>query len=168
MDVTTAEAFITSELSKRQFVAVFYHDKTVSALTGRPPLLGRRSSTCQLPLDLSDEELIVEEPELTHIRSRLDPNGWNTSGKVYASTWARALLLMNLIREEVLEVSLSISNDCSELIQEFVYPEPKRSHVQERCADIIRRSDAVYASFPPNVRFNAEKNMPTTAHIFPR
>lgn len=90
-----------TELRERQFHWIFVHDKTVSSLTARRPLLGRRYGTCQLPLDLSDEQLMADEPDLSNTKSKLDANRWNTSGEVYASTWARALLLMNLIREEV-------------------------------------------------------------------
>lgn len=111
---------------------------------------------------------MAEEPEMSDIRSRLDINGWNISGEVYAATWARALLLINLIREEVLEISLCISNDCSELMQEYMYPETKRKHVQERYADIIQRCDAVYTRFPQTIRFDAKEPLPATAQVFPR
>ena len=159
---------MASELRKRQFIGVFITDKTLATMTGRPPLLSRRYSTCQLPLDLSEEQLMADEPELSHIRSKLDSDGWNTSGEVYPSTWARALLLMNLIREEVLEMSLSISNDCSELMLEHLYPEPERKDAQERCADLIRRCVEMYDRLPQSVRYDPSEPVGTNAHVFPR
>ena len=142
-------------------------DKTVSTLTGRPLLLGRRYSTCQLPLDLSDEQLMAEEPELSRIRDQLDNNGWNTSGEVYASIWARALLLINLIREEVLEISLGISNDCSELLPEYSYSEPKQARIQHHINDLERRCEEVYACLPQSVRYSIGKDL-SSPQVFPR
>lgn len=156
-----------TELHKRQFARVFVREKTVASLTGRPPLLGRRHSTCQLPLDLSDEQLMADEPELSNIKSKLDANGWNTSGELYASTWARALLLMSLVREEVLEISLSISDDCSELLPEYAYPEPKLSKTGQHCSQTMRRCEELYARMPEGIRFKAGK-IPTSTHVLPR
>jgi hypothetical protein len=167
-DTAAEQAFIVSEFRNRQFIAVFCYDKTLSAMTGRPPLLGHRYSTCLLPLDLSDDQLMTEEPELGQIKNRLDTYGWNTLREVYASTEARAFLLINLVREDILETSLSTSNDSSELIKEYVYRESKRSQIQDRCADIIRRCDAIYTRFPQSIRFNAKQHLSTIAHLFPR
>lgn len=111
---------------------------------------------------------MADEPELSHIKSRLDSKGWNTSGKVYNSTWARALLLMTLIREEVLEISLNISNDCSELMLEHICPEPKQTETRERCSKISRRCQELYALMPLTISYNPENSLPTTAHILPR
>ena len=73
---------------------------------GRPPTLSRRYTTCQIPLDLSDDEIMAEGEELEIIKSKLDRNGWSTSGKMYPSTMCRAWMLMSLIRDEILEISL--------------------------------------------------------------
>ena len=73
---------------------------------GRPPALSRRYSTCRMPLDLSDGQMMAEGQELEDIKNRLDPNGWNTSGEVYPNTNCRAWFTMSLIRDEILELSL--------------------------------------------------------------
>lgn len=73
---------------------------------GRPPALSRRYSTCKIPLDLSDAQLMAGSQELEGLKSRLDPNGWNTSGEVFPNTICRAWMLMSLIRDEILELSL--------------------------------------------------------------
>lgn len=49
---------------------------------------------------------MAEGEELAVIRSKLDPNGWSTSGKMYTSTVCRAWMFMSLIRDEILEISL--------------------------------------------------------------
>ena len=162
------DTFMASELRKRQFIGVFVTDKTLATMTGRPPLLSRRYSTYQLPLDLSEEQLMADEPELSVIKSKLDANGWNTFGEVYPSTWARALLLMNLIREEVLEMSLSISIDCSELILEQPDPESKQSDTKERCSNLIKRCKDMYGRLPPSIRYDPAEPVGTNAHVSPR
>lgn len=67
--------FMASELRRRQFIGVFVTDKIMAAMSGRPALLSHRYSTCQLPLDLSEDELIAEEPRLSEIKSKLDLQG---------------------------------------------------------------------------------------------
>ena len=162
------DTFMASELRKRQFIGVFVTDKTMAAMSGRPPLLSRRYSTCQLPLDISEDELIVEEPRLSEIKSKLDLHGWNTSGEVYPSTWARGLLLMNIIREEVLEVTLDASNERSELMLECIYSDPGRDNTKLRCSDLSKRCDDFYARLPQKICYNSKQPILTTAHIFPR
>lgn len=56
------DTFLASELRKGQFIGVFVTDKTMGAMRGRPPLLSRRYSTCELPLDISEDDLIADEP----------------------------------------------------------------------------------------------------------
>ena len=97
---------MVSELRRRLFCSVFITDKQLATFTGRPPALSRRYSTCQIPLDLSDDEIMAEGEELEVVRGSLDPNGWSTSGKIYPSTGHRAWMFMSLIRDEILEISL--------------------------------------------------------------
>ncbi len=97
---------MVSEFRRRLFCYVFIGDKQLATFMGRPPALSRRYTTCKLPLDLSDNETMAEGEELEAIRSKLDPNGWNTSGGIYPSTACRAWMLMSLVRDEILEISL--------------------------------------------------------------
>ena len=97
---------MVSEFRRRLFCYVFIGDKQLATFMGRPPALSRRYTTCKLPLDLSDDETMAEGEELEAIRSKLDPNGWNTSGEIYPSTACRAWMLMSLVRDEILEISL--------------------------------------------------------------
>ena len=97
---------MVSEFRRRLFCYVFITDKELATLMGRPPALSRRYTTCQIPLDLSDDELMAEGEELETTIKRLDLNGWSTSGKIYPNTVCRAWMSMNLIRDEILELSL--------------------------------------------------------------
>ena len=160
--------FMALELRKRQFIGVFVTDKTMAAMSGRPPLLSRRYSTCHLPHDISDDELNAAEPRLSEIKSKLDSHGWSTSGEVYPSTWARGLLLMNIIREEVLEVTLDASNECSEPMLEYMHSEQGSVDAKLRCSDLSKRCDDFYARLPQKIRYAPKQPIFTTAHIFPR
>ena len=162
------DTFMASELRKRQFIGVFVTDKTMAALNGRPPLLSRRYSTFHLPLDISEDELIAEEPRLSEIKSKLDLQGWNTSGEGYPSTWARGLLLMSIIREEVFEVTLDASNERSELMLEHIHSEQGRDNIKLRCSNLSKRCNDSYARLPQKIRYNPKQPILTTAHIFPR
>ena len=73
---------------------------------GRPHALSRRYTTCPIPLDLSDDEVMAEGEELETIRNKLDSNGWSAAGNIYSSTACRTWMFMSLIRDEILEISL--------------------------------------------------------------
>ena len=85
---------------------MFVADKQLATFMGRPPALSRRYTTCKIPLDLSDAQMMAEGHELEEIKSRLDPNGWNTCELVYPNTVCRAWMKMALVRDEILELSL--------------------------------------------------------------
>lgn len=74
---------------------------------------------------------------------------------------------MSLIRKKVLEISVSISDDCSELLPEYAYPEPKLSKTEQHRSQTMRRCEELYARMPESIRFEAGK-MPTSAHVLPR
>lgn len=97
---------MVSEFRRRLFCYVFITDKQLATFMGRPPALSRRYITCQIPLDLSDDDIMAEGEELETIKGKLDLNGWSTSGKIYPSSVCRAWMPMGLIRDEILELSL--------------------------------------------------------------
>ena len=68
--------------------------------------MSRRYTTCHLPLDLSETQMMAEGEELEMYKGRLDAYGWNTDGKFYPNTTLRAWMIMALIRDEILELSL--------------------------------------------------------------
>lgn len=102
--------FMVAEI--RMFVASFIIDKQVATLIGRPPRLSRRYASVKLPLDLSDNEIMLKGDELQEKISKLDADGWNTIGKVTRSACIRAMTVAALSRDEILELSLGCHSLC--------------------------------------------------------
>lgn len=89
-------------------VATFTIDKILATFLGRPPLISWRYCDIQLPLDLSFKEMLSEPAWLEQKISRLEQNGgWNEEGSITKGAWARVSLLKSILREKVLELSLS-------------------------------------------------------------
>jgi len=97
-----------SEMRKRSWVRVFGMDKCVAAFVGRPPVLSHRYSHCPMPLDLSEEQLMLDGDALQVAVAALDANGWNTEGRIYPVTAIRAHHLFHTILAETLEISLGV------------------------------------------------------------
>ncbi|EED23993.1 FAD dependent oxidoreductase superfamily [Talaromyces stipitatus ATCC 10500] len=88
--------------------SMYYLDKCESLFNARPPMLSRRYCQYPLPLDLCEEDLYGGREKLAAALARLDSNGWNTDGRIYTTTWLRALSMLSPIREGILELSLSV------------------------------------------------------------
>ncbi|MCJ1243675.1 hypothetical protein MMC30_000872 [Trapelia coarctata] len=131
---------MVAELRKRLFCAAFIQDKQLATFTGRPLALSRRYIRYQLSLGLSDEELVTEGEQLADLVSGLDADGWSPENKRSHTAVTRALRLMSLIRDEILEVSLG--------------PDLRLGQPQRQ--DIKRRSDETYAKLPAYLRFESE------------
>ena len=117
-DTTNSPSFMVAELRKRIFSSAFAQDKQLATLTGRPPALSRRYSNFQLPLDISDEDLMADEETLTIALSKLDADGWNTEAGKSPVTICRAWMLMALSRDEILEISLGPAFESGHLPRE--------------------------------------------------
>jgi len=104
---------ISSEVKRRCLATVFFIDKIVAAFTGRPPLLSGKYMSTPLPLDLSDEELLLPPSQLSVVVSRLNDRGWCTDGVIKPSTMLRARAMMAQVRDEILEVSLGHEKNVS-------------------------------------------------------
>lgn len=98
--------FFLAELRKKIFISAYSHDKSMASFLGRPPRLSHRYCKMQWPLDLSDDELFSEGAELEAAISKLDENGWNTSGHLHRNTWLRVWFQHSRIREDILEIAL--------------------------------------------------------------
>ena len=72
-------------------------------------MLSNKFAVCELPLDLSDEDLWSEGPQLQNALQRLDNHGWNLDKSFRESSLTRARLLIAVIRDEILELSLNTS-----------------------------------------------------------
>ena len=68
------------------------------------------NATQSLPLDLSDEETLMEGDMLALNIGKLDVAGWNTDGMIRSSSWIRVRELVSFIREEILQLSLGNIN----------------------------------------------------------
>ena len=93
-------------------VAAFTVDKVLATFLGRPPLIGWRYCNIQMPLDLSMDEIFAEPSVRDAALARLDETtGWNKEGTLKKGVWARTALITSVIREKVLELSLSTQTE---------------------------------------------------------
>jgi hypothetical protein len=98
--------FFMAELRKRLFICAYNNDKSSAAFAGRPPKLSRLYCRLQIPLDLTDTQIMSEGAELQAAIAELDDKGWNQNETVQRTTFARITATNALITEEVLEISL--------------------------------------------------------------
>lgn len=94
------------ELRKRVVATAHELDKGLATFVGRPPHLSRRYCTMDLPLDLPDSIIIGPIEQFEAALAKLDENGWSGNPMVNTAARHRAMALLSVIREEVLELSL--------------------------------------------------------------
>jgi hypothetical protein len=128
--------FFLAELRKRIFVSCFGRDKVIATFLGRPPRLSYRYCKMEPPLDLSDDELFLENAELQTVLSKLDANGWNTTGNLCRATWQRVWFQHCRIREDILEIALGSEYDGME------------EDILRKSEDIRMRLQRLHASYP--------------------
>lgn len=96
--------FFLADLRRRTFAKVYQTDKTTATFFDCPPRILRRFSDTRMPLDLKDDELLADGPELQEALSRLTPEGWNLGGGSWeCSTWVRLRCILGPWREQVME-----------------------------------------------------------------
>jgi hypothetical protein len=98
--------FFLAQIRKRGFIQTYGADVSIASFLGRPPRLSYRHCALDLPLDLSDHEVVMEGPQLQAVIASLDENGWNRQEKLTRTTWARAWLGFAPRREDILDLSL--------------------------------------------------------------
>jgi hypothetical protein len=128
-----------TELRKRLFVCAYSNDKSAAAFAGRPPKLTRLYCRLQIPLDLTDTQIMSEGSDLQIAIAKLDENGWNRDDMVQRSTFARIAATNALITEEILEVSLG-----------HLPPE----EVARRAVDIEARACTAWRDLPEFLRID--------------
>jgi chromatin structure-remodeling complex subunit RSC3/30 len=107
-DSSAKAPFFLVELRRRTMVAAFAVDKMLATFLGRPPLISWRYCNILMPLDLSMEEIVAEPVIRNAAIAALDENsGWNREGSLQKGAWARIALITSILREKVLEMSLS-------------------------------------------------------------
>lgn len=129
--------FFIAEMRKRLFVCCYENDKYSASYNGRPPRLTRHYCKLQLPLDLSDAQMMSDGHDLENALASLDDNGWNQRGIVQRCTFARVFVADSLITEEILEISMG-----------DLAPE----EIVRRAADIERRAVKFYDNLPDFLR----------------
>ncbi|KAK3934599.1 hypothetical protein QBC46DRAFT_426569 [Diplogelasinospora grovesii] len=96
--------FFLAECRRKTFASAYHLDKVFAAVFDRPPRMPTRHADCKLPLDLSDDELFANAPEmLEQARSNLTPDGWNPDGGYRTTTWARIRYILGVFQEETVE-----------------------------------------------------------------
>jgi hypothetical protein len=95
--------FFLSEIRKRLFVSLYRGDKSLATFLSRPPRVPRHYCDIRMPLDLADDDLMLEGRELEAALALLDQNGWNTDRNIRRSSFARTRYTLSMFREEILE-----------------------------------------------------------------
>ncbi|TLS20955.1 uncharacterized protein PpBr36_10798 [Pyricularia pennisetigena] len=98
----------SAEARRRACWGIFTIDKIGAICTGRPPLFSRRYMSTRMPLDVSNEDLLLPQDQFEEaVRLKLDENGWNRDrDKLYPIKYVRARIPMIVIRDEILELAL--------------------------------------------------------------
>ena len=136
--------FFIAEVRKNMFSRAFYTDKELGTFLGRPPRISQRYCVCELPLDLTMEELGLEGNELEAALAQLNEFGWNTEDRCQGSSWNRVMLINSLFREEILELSLGPVDAAS---------------IEIKAEDILNRQEESWSTLPHHFRnWRAHKN----------
>jgi hypothetical protein len=98
--------FFLAQIRKMAFIQVYGYDVSVAAFLGRPPRLSYRHCTIDLPLDLTDREVVFEGPKSQAVLEGLDEKGWKIHGKPNRTTWMRTWIGFAPRREDILDLSL--------------------------------------------------------------
>ncbi|KAL1632681.1 hypothetical protein SLS56_003378 [Neofusicoccum ribis] len=132
--------FFLVEIRKRLVASAFAHDKWLCAFLGRPPRLSYRYCVVQLPLDLTDRQLLSHGSELEAALATLDSEGWSKGTRVQRRTWSRAWVQYCTIREDILELSIGAPVE----------------NMIERAREIQHRAEQTWDSLPEYLRQDPE------------
>ena len=106
------EPFFLREARRRNYSSIYRSDKTLATFYGRPPMMSSRYSDRKQPLDLDEEIIITADAELLNeTLSRLDSNGWDTNGDIWAVSWTKVRGHISQFKEKFLEQSLAGKRD---------------------------------------------------------
>ncbi|PWY80766.1 hypothetical protein BO94DRAFT_536986 [Aspergillus sclerotioniger CBS 115572] len=137
------EVSFQHELKRRIYASIYNFDKVISTFTGRPPLLTRQYSTTQLPLEISDEDILSNR--LSDAVIKLDSNGWDRSEEreLYPTTVLRARTMLARNREALLEVLETSQDSITE-------------SAVETCLRLKTEAMDIQAQFPEALAFKQE------------
>jgi chromatin structure-remodeling complex subunit RSC3/30 len=119
-DIEERFPFFLVEIRKRVMVCAYAIDKQLATSLGRPPRICSRYCSIPLPLDISCEEMVLSRSDREKALQNLDANSWNTEGCLTVGVRLRVVLLTSLLRESILELSLSPTTEHIPARAEFV------------------------------------------------
>lgn len=100
--ITNDTPFFLADCRRRTFARAYRNDSFTSTVLDRPLRLLKRRLHIELPLDLTDDELLAEPDRLALARGRLSADGW-AEGGYNAATWARIRVITSEMIEEIFE-----------------------------------------------------------------
>lgn len=121
-------------------MCAYENDKYTATYNGRPPRITRHYCKLQLPLDLSDAQIMSDGLDLESALTSLDVNGWNQRGVVQRCTFARIFMTNALITEEILEISMG-SMAQEEIVRRAVDIEQRAVQLWNDLPDFLRMDD---------------------------
>ncbi|KAF2134333.1 hypothetical protein P153DRAFT_331434 [Dothidotthia symphoricarpi CBS 119687] len=114
---TNSEPMFLRESRRRTYSAVYRSDKMMAVFFGRPPLMAWRYSDRKQILDVADDIIAADDPNIVkEALSKLDSAGWNTEGHMYSATLIRLRCQHAIFKERLLEQSLAGEKD-SEVVR---------------------------------------------------
>ena len=159
-DYDSVKITAASEYKRRLFSVIYGSDKNHASLNGTPPSLSARFCNVRLPLDISEEDLFLPQEEFAAVVAKLDPNGWNTSGNLYRSTFHRALHLIQGSCEEILEISLGVGVPLSADKIEYVYFHHGINYMLIVHSNLYQSCQEVYDRLPNQVHYYGYDKIP--------
>ncbi|KAL5122023.1 hypothetical protein ACEQ8H_000239 [Pleosporales sp. CAS-2024a] len=107
-----SEPIFLRESRRRMHACVYRYDKIMALFLGRPPMMTWRYSDRRMLLDLSDEDVCSDDPEvLNEAIMGLSIEGWNNHGKIYPASYFRLRCQHAVYKERLLEQSLAGEKD---------------------------------------------------------
>ncbi|KAJ5383265.1 hypothetical protein N7517_001176 [Penicillium concentricum] len=172
-DIEENLPFFLVEVRKRVMVCAYAIDKELATSLGRPPRICSRYCSIPLPLDISYENMVLPRSEGEKLLQNLDANGWNNEGSLTVGVRLRVVLLTSLLRESILELSLSPSTQHIPTRVEFV--SHYRLHVmliyktdsKKPHRELIQESRQTQQDLPSFMHWSPEKAA-AGAYSFPR
>ncbi|KAF4552415.1 Hypothetical protein D9617_10g073960 [Elsinoe fawcettii] len=140
--VCSSIPFFLGQCRRRIFVHTYQLDKFFSTFfNDRPPRLLKQYTTCPVPLDLADDEILTigASPNAMEEAQRLvTTEGWNKKPIVSSSTWARVRYILGELREELIHLDTS-----------------KNAQAQQY-KDLLEQCDTRWAAVPDHVKYTPD------------
>ncbi|THC92549.1 hypothetical protein EYZ11_007983, partial [Aspergillus tanneri] len=123
LDPKDGSPLFLRQLRRRCFAATFFVDKTVATFLKRPPLIQSRYCDLTPPFDFDEDEMAKDDFFIGPTAQPVDQNGWAMDrGKLRPITFIRFRFILAIIREQALEVVLTIDKQNLAEQAAFVFP----------------------------------------------